>query len=295
MADCSICGERIPEGSRTCSVCGSSADEFLPMVTAPIKPAPAVSLPKNLPPGGSYCPTCAKVYGPEYMDLFCVCGTELLKESQLNRPLAQVPVAQVLDELPPPSPYPLPPGGRGQGEGAPILDESPPLALVLDDVPMAPILDEMPPMAILDEEVPLALLAPLAEEDANAPAVKVRSVKPSPGTPCLVLYGPDKTPLQYFALTKDAMLIGRLDAVAGNFPDIDLDEWFDRPTIRRISRQHALILRTRATGTFVLRPLAGNTGTQLETQMVSPQQDYPLRPGHRIILGGVIRLKFEIA
>jgi len=110
-----------------------------------------------------------------------------------------------------------------------------------------------------------------------------------------VLYGPDKTPLQYFALTKDAMLIGRLDAVAGNFPDIDLDEWFDRPTIRRISRQHALILRTRATGTFVLRPLAGNTGTQLEAQMVSPQQDYPLRPGHRIILGGVIRLKFEIA
>jgi hypothetical protein len=271
MANCSICGEKIPEGSRTCSVCGSSADEFLPMVTAPIKPAPAVSVPKKLPPGGSYCPTCAKVYGPEYPDLFCVCGTELLKESRLNRPPAQVPVAQVLDELPP---------------MAPILDESPPLALVLDDVPMAP---------ILDEEVPLALLAPFAEEDANAPAVKVRSVKPSPGTPCLVLYGPDKTPLQYFALTKDAMLIGRLDAVAGNFPDIDLDEWFDRSTIRRISRQHALILRTRATGTFVLRPLAGNTGTQLETQMVSPQQDYPLRPGHRIILGGVIRLKFEIA
>ena len=66
---------------------------------------------------------------------------------------------------------------------------------------------------------------------------------PPPGTPCLVLYGPDKQPLQYFALTKDAMLIGRLDAVAGTFPDIDLDEWFDRATIRKISRQHALILR----------------------------------------------------
>jgi hypothetical protein len=24
-------------------------------------------------------------------------------------------------------------------------------------------------------------------------------------------------------------------------------------------------------------------------------EDYPLRPGHRIILGGAIRLKFEIA
>ena len=62
-----------------------------------------------------------------------------------------------------------------------------------------------------------------------------------------MLYGPDKQPLQYFALNKDAMLIGRLDAVAGNFPDIDLDDWFDRATIRKISRQHALILRTRAT------------------------------------------------
>ena len=275
MAHCSICGEKIPEGSRTCSVCGSSADEFPPMVTAPIQPAPAVSVPKKLPPGARYCPNCAKVYGPKYADFFCVCGTELLKESRVSRP-----PARVFDEVPP---------------MAPILEEMPLLAPVLDDVPMAPILDEPPPMAILEEELPLALVAPLAAEDANAPAVKARGVKPSPGTPCLVLYGPDKTPLQYFALTKDAMLIGRLDAVAGNFPDIDLDEWFDRPTIRRISRQHALILRTRATSTFVLRPLVGNTGTQLETQMASPQQDYPLRPGHRIILGGVIRLKFEIA
>src|SRR5262249_35804324 len=158
--------------------------------------------PKKLPSGGSYCPNCAKVYGPEYADLFCVCGTELLKESRLNRPPAQVPVAQVLDEVSP---------------MAPIRDEMPPLAPVLDDVPMAPILEEAPPMANREEEVPLALVAPLAAEDVNAPAVKARGVKPSPGTPCLVLYGPDKTPLQYFALTKDAMLIGRLDAVAGNF------------------------------------------------------------------------------
>jgi pSer/pThr/pTyr-binding forkhead associated (FHA) protein len=110
-----------------------------------------------------------------------------------------------------------------------------------------------------------------------------------------VLYGPDKQPLKYFALTKDATTIGRLDAVKGVFPDIDLDEWFDRAVIRRISRQHALILRSRATGTYALRPLAGNTGTQLEADMVPPLQDYPLRPGHRIILGGVIRMKFEIA
>ena len=226
MPNCSICGEKMLEGSRTCSVCGSSADEFPPMVTGFHAEAPTVSLPTSLPPGGSYCPGCACVYGPDHTDSFCSCGTEL--RTELN----------------------------------------------IDDVPMAPILDDVP---------------------AETPAVKVRGAKPPSGTPCLVLYGPDKQPLQYFALTKDAMLIGRLDAVAGNFPDIDLDEWFDRATIRKISRQHALILRTRATSTFVLRPLVGNTGTQLDAQMVQAQQDYPLKPGHRIILGGVIRLKFEVA
>lgn len=169
------------------------------------------------------------------------------------------------------------------------------MAPILEDLPMAPLLEDVPMAPVLDD-VPMAPFVEDAEvEDPHAPALKVRSVKPPPGTPCLVLYGPDKQPLQYFALTKDAMLIGRLDAVAGNFPDIDLDEWFDRATIRKISRGHALILRTRATSTFVLRPLAGNTGTQLEAQMVTPQQDYPLRPGHHIILGGVIRLKFEVA
>ena len=241
MSECMICGEKIPEGSRTCSICGSSADEFLPAATwlnaAPVA-TPAVAAPMELPLGGSYCPACAKVYGPEHTDAFCTCGTELCKD--------------------------LP-----------------------ADVPMAPVLDDLPPMApFVDDAV---------VEDPEAAAVKVRSLKPSSGTPCLVLYGPDKQPLQYFALTKDAMLIGRLDAVAGNFPDIDLDEWFDRATIRKISRQHALILRTRATSGFVLRPQVGNTGTQLDAQMIAPQQDYPLKPGHRIILGGVIRLKFEIA
>jgi hypothetical protein len=204
MADCSICGEKIPQGSRTCAVCGSSADDFFPSSTM---------LPAEKP--------------------------------------------------------------------APILDDVPMAALV-GDVPMAPILDDVP-------------MAPILEDEPAGAEVKFRAVKPPSGTPCLVLYGADRQPLQYFALTKDAMLIGRLDAVAGNFPDIDLDAWFDRATIRKISRQHALILRTRASASFALRPLLGNTGTQLETQMVQPQQDYPLRPGHRIILGGVIRLKFEIA
>jgi hypothetical protein len=206
------------------------------------KPAAPAATP-TAPPGGSVCPACAKVYGPEHADTYCACGTELVKAVSVE----EVPTAPVLDEVP--------------------------MASFAADVPMAPVLDEEP-----------------IRTD-----VKLRAVKPASGTPCLVLYGPDKVPLQYFALTKDATLIGRLDAVAGNFPDIDLDAWFDRATIRKISRQHALILRTRASASFSLRPLLGNTGTQLEAHMVQPQQDYPLRPGHRIILGGVIRLKFEIA
>lgn len=280
MPECSICGEKIAEGSRTCSVCGSSAEEFLPVATglnaSQLAATPAA--PADIPPGGSYCPACAKVYGPEHGDAFCECGTWLLKEIP-----GDVPPAESVGEEAPPM--------------APIMDEAaPPMAPFLEDAmpPMAPIMDAAPPAAEF-EEVPASAPEPEAADDRDAPAVKVRCVKPASGTPCLVLYGPDKQPLQYFALAKDAMTIGRLDAVAGIFPDIDLDEWFDRPTIRKISRQHAVILRTRATNTFALRPLAGNTGTQLDAQMVQPAQDYPLKPGHRIILGGVIRLKFEIA
>jgi len=251
MPACAICGEAIPAGSRTCSMCGSSADEFFPMGTElklDDKPKPVVS-PLSLPAGGSYCPMCAAVYAPEHTDAYCVCGTELIK--------------------------PAPAAG---------FAEDVPLAPILDEVPLAPILDDGPILDIPE--------APILEDDA---ALKNRGDKPSSGTPCLVLYGADRQPLKYFALEKDAILIGRLDAVAGNFPDIDLDQWFDRATTRKISRQHALILRSRATSGFVLRPLTGNTGTQLEMQMLLAMNDYPLRPGHRIILGGVIRLKFEIA
>ncbi len=129
------------------------------------------------------------------------------------------------------------------------------------------------------------------EEGDYAPAI----ARPAPGTPCLVLYGEDKQPLGYFPLMKDATLIGRLDAAAGLFPDVDLADYLDKATARKVSRQHALILRSRATKAFCLRPLAGNTGTQLEADMTEPLQDYPLRSGARLVLGGAVRMKFEIA
>ncbi|MCS7046725.1 MAG: FHA domain-containing protein [Gemmataceae bacterium] len=133
--------------------------------------------------------------------------------------------------------------------------------------------------------VPPAPASPAASEPVRPPA----------GTPCLVLYGPDKQPLRYFPLTQDATLIGRLDPVAGVFPEIDVTQWLDSAVARKVSRQHALVLRTRSGGGFALRPLAGNTGTQIEADMVPPLADYPLKPGTRIILGGAVRIKFETA
>jgi len=111
--------------------------------------------------------------------------------------------------------------------------------------------------------------------------------------PRLVLYGADKQPKQVFSLTKDATLIGRLDAVEGNFPDIDVKEWLDEAGARRVSRKHALIVRQRASNSYLLRPLPGNSGTQIEADMVSPGEDYPLAPGARFVLGASARFKFE--
>ena len=131
----------------------------------------------------------------------------------------------------------------------------------------------------------------LVEGAAGAPAGPQR---PPAGTRCLVLYGPEKQPLHYFSIINDVTLIGRLDPVEGVFPDIDLGETLDASTARRVSRRHALILHSRASDNYVLRPLAGNTGTQIEADMVPAQQDYPLSSGTHIVLGGVVRLKFEI-
>src|SRR5438105_15459103 len=164
MPQCTICGEKIPDGSRTCSICGSSADEFFPSGTMlTLEPAPVV--PAALPPGGRYCPVCAKVYGPEHADNYCTCGTELLKD---------LPKAERAEEVP--------------------------MATFAEEGPMAPILDDIPVMSILEvPEVPIRGEAPMVEEVKDT-AFKVRGQKPPSGTPCLVLYDPDKQPLQYFAL-----------------------------------------------------------------------------------------------
>ncbi len=277
MPICRICGESMPDRARTCKACGTALPDLAPtsrVVPPPPKkkrrtPPPVLPVPPvpPVPPGGRYCPGCGIVYDAEYSDSFCICGTELLGgPAPAPAPVPDTEVA-LIEEPPAPPVIELEPAG-----------ESLPAAVMLEPV-------EAPAPAPVVEAIPI--------EEAPPPR-RVGGEKPPPGTRCIVLYGADRTPVHYFPLSKDAMLIGRLDAPGGNFPDIDLDEWLDAPLRRRISRQHALILRSRATGEFSLRPLAGNTGTQFETEMVLPMNDYPLAPGQRFILGGVARFKFEI-
>jgi hypothetical protein len=137
------------------------------------------------------------------------------------------------------------------------------------------------------------LTAPVSPSP-SPPAPSLANERPGPGTRCLVLYGPDKQPLRYFPLRKDVTLIGRQDPLRGHWPDINLEEWLDEASARKVSRKHAVLFHTRADDSFSLRPLAGNTGTQIERDMVEPLKDYPLTPGTRLILGGTVRFKFEV-
>jgi Double zinc ribbon/FHA domain len=217
MANCVICGEALPDGARVCTICGSNQPEVnVPVAAVVSAPVTTSKLARGaVPPGGRICPACGKIYGVDFADAFCTCGSELV-------------------------------------DGAALADVEP-----------------------------------------TQPAIPVGPIRPPAGTPCLALIGADKQPAQYFSLTKDAVLIGRLDAVAGVFPEIDVTEWLDAAAARKVSRQHALILRSRTGGAFTIRPLAGNTGTQIEADMVPALHDYPLAPGTRIILGGAVRFRFE--
>jgi hypothetical protein len=154
--------------------------------------------------------------------------------------------------------------------------------------------DHADPFCTCGMELQPVSAAPVPSLPTPPPALDSAAEKPASGTRCLVLYGPDRKPLRYFPLRKDVTVIGRQDPVRGHFPDINLEEWLDEASARKVSRKHAVLFHTRAEGTFSLRPLAGNTGTQIEQEMVEPLKDYPLAPGTRLILGGTVRFKFEV-
>jgi hypothetical protein len=142
---------------------------------------------------------------------------------------------------------------------------------------------------LVAEAVPTATtVAPLAAPSVLAPT------RPPIGTVCLVVYSETKQPLHYHEIGSDVTIIGRSDPLRGDFPDLDLSKLFDSSVARRISRKHALVLRSRENQQYTLRPLAKNTGTQLEKELAADLQDYPLADGTRLVLGGAVRIKFEV-
>ncbi len=121
------------------------------------------------------------------------------------------------------------------------------------------------------------------------------ATRPVAGTVCLVLYSDTKPrqPIRYFAINKDVLVIGRQDPVRGDFPDVDLGSLLDASLARKVSRRHAEVLRARDTQTYRLRPLPGNTGTQVGKELASAGEEYQLTDGTPIVLGGAVWMKFE--
>lgn len=130
-------------------------------------------------------------------------------------------------------------------------------------------------------------------ESSTGPAAPTLANRPPAGTLCLVVYSSDRKPMLYLPIDKDVTLIGRSDPVRGDFPDLDLSALLEPDAARRISRKHAVLLRSRENGTYTLRPLVKNTGTQIEHTLAEDLKDYPLSEGTRIVLGGSVRMKFE--
>src|SRR5882724_6332469 len=140
MPTCRVCGEDMPASTRTCRECGSALPEFTSTASAPPRPSkkrrpPAKAVPKNLPPGGRFCPSCETIYDADYSDAFCICGAELTGSPPVvaETPLVPEPVA----------PVPEPPMAE--------VREPPPVAAILlaaptpDASPAAPSRGDKPP------------------------------------------------------------------------------------------------------------------------------------------------------
>lgn len=143
-----------------------------------------------------------------------------------------------------------------------------------------------------DSISPESLLPPVPLSPPVEPAGPSR---PAAGTVCIVVYSDAKPrqPIRYVPIVKDVVLIGREDPVRGDFPDLDLASLLDPAAAKKVSRRHAELLRARDSQSFSLRPLPGNTGTQVGKELASPGQHYPLTDGTPIVLGGVVWMKFE--
>jgi FHA domain len=241
MAKCAVCDTELQLEQKTCHVCGSAvetAPSIGPIVpssnTAPPSPPPShLTSPTSTSPSNEReCPACGQVFGADYQDEYCPCGSELQPRTASTGTSTPVPITD------PPTP-------------------SPPTS--------------------------------------SPPSAPVGSTRPPVGTICLVVYSDTKPrlPIKYVPIAKDVLSIGREDALRGDFPDLDLGSFLDSALSKKVSRRHAEVLRARDSQTFTLRPLPGNTGTQIGKELATPGQDYPLTDGTPIVLGGVVWMKFE--
>ncbi len=82
---------------------------------------------------------------------------------------------------------------------------------------------------------------------------------------------------------KPEYMLGREDAVSGNFPDVDLEPYGAQSG--GVSRQHAKII---AQGGYFLVDLNSVNGTFLNKQKLVPNQQMPLNNGDEIRLGKLV-------
>jgi len=266
MPTCTICGEELTPEQKVCDTCGTS------VATSPTAAA-SFSSPPPLPPSAPRsAPPAPPVTNDPAPPFNSVSGS--------NRacPLCRTQyAADYQDEF-----------CRCGGELV-AADSIQGMQTSTESLLAGPFSPEVPAFAPPPPE------SPATSFPVSSPAAPSNQlVRPQPGTVCLVVYSEQKLPIHYCSITKDVTMIGRSDPVRGDFPDLDLSEMFDNSLSRKISRKHAMILRSRTTGNYSLRPLGGNTGTQVEKELAVALQDYPLTSGTRIVLGGIVRLKFEI-
>lgn len=79
------------------------------------------------------------------------------------------------------------------------------------------------------------------------------------------------------------VLLGRLDAAHGIFPDLDLTP--DGGLEKGVSRRHAKIIQRK--GDFFIEDLGSANGTFLNDQRLTPYLPYPLKTGDKIQIGRI--------
>ena len=130
----------------------------------------------------------------------------------------------------------------------------------------------------------------LGEEDAELLLPSEPAPPPRDTLAVAVYHDAEPRVVAFFPLGGDITAIGREDAGAGHFPDIDFSKLSERGVgVAFVSRRHARFLRHG--GRVLLEVLAGTTGTQVNRALVAPGRTVVLSPGDRIILGGRVRMK----